>query len=90
VRCELSYQILEEHKGKCVLAIHPKTGKYHQIRAQLAAINCPILGDTKYNGANRYTKSIALHAQQLKFPNPQQSEDWEIVEAPVPKGKWSR
>ena len=65
---QLHYRILEEKDGQYLLQIHPKTGKFHQIRAQLAAINCPILGDEKYGGqAISNALQIALHAQSLSF-----------------------
>lgn len=64
----LRYQILEESQGKFLLKIEPKTGRFHQIRAQLAHIGCPIIGDQKYGSATPYINhSIALHAGQLKL-----------------------
>lgn len=47
------------------------TGKYHQIRAQLASINCPILGDELYGSNVPYKpNSIALHAAKLIIKHP--------------------
>jgi len=47
------------------------TGKYHQIRAQLSSINCPIVGDEKYGSkAAYYTRAVGLHAWQLQFIDP--------------------
>ncbi len=47
------------------------TGKYHQIRVQLASLDCPILGDELY-GSNYIYKAnaIALHAHKLIITHP--------------------
>jgi 23S rRNA pseudouridine1911/1915/1917 synthase len=72
---KLHYRILKEINGQFLLEIHPKTGKFHQIRAQLAAIGCPILNDEKY-GAELIAdkRTIALHAAQLTFIHPISNE----------------
>ncbi len=36
-------------EGQSLLKVTLDTGRHHQIRVQLAAIGCPIAGDTKYN-----------------------------------------
>lgn len=47
------------------------TGKYHQIRVQLANLGCPIIGDALYDSTTNYqTNSIALHAAQLTVQHP--------------------
>ncbi|MCB1119848.1 MAG: RNA pseudouridine synthase [Chlamydiia bacterium] len=47
------------------------TGRYHQIRAQLAAIDCPIIGDSKYGSTTPYQPyAIALHHHRFVFPHP--------------------
>lgn len=58
-----------------LLKILPKTGRFHQIRVQLANMGCPILGDTKYSqsrGSDYRTEwensnSIALAATAISF-----------------------
>ena len=47
------------------------TGKYHQIRVQLASLNCPVLGDELYGSTESYKpNAIALHASQLIIRHP--------------------
>ena len=73
-----------------LLEVNLETGRYHQIRAQLAAIGCPIAGDTKY-GAKQKSKAgdIALHHRQLEVVHPIRKEPV-IIEAPYPddSGWW--
>jgi len=67
----LRYELVAAAGDQALLRIYPATGKYHQIRVQLAAIGHPILGDEKY-GASSYfrRRMIALHAESLRFEDP--------------------
>jgi len=71
----LDYQVLKKLNNYYLLEINLKTGRHHQIRAQLAAINCPIKGDLKY-GFDRSNKngSIHLHARSIEFLHPVRKE----------------
>lgn len=52
------------------------TGKYHQIRAQLSSIGCPIVGDELYGSIVVYKpNTIALHAHRLKIKHPLTNEE---------------
>lgn len=47
------------------------TGKYHQIRVQLASVGCPIIGDEMYGSKINYLpNAIALHAFKLVITHP--------------------
>lgn len=51
--------------------INLHTGKYHQIRAQLANIDCPIIGDVLYGSEIPYQENaIALCATKLTITHP--------------------
>ncbi len=80
----LDYKIITELNNYYALEINLYTGRHHQIRAQLAAINCPIKGDLKY-GFDRSNPDggIHLHARKLVFIHPVTKENLEII-APVP------
>jgi 23S rRNA pseudouridine955/2504/2580 synthase len=56
------------------LALEPRTGRTHQLRAHLLAIGHPILGDPKYNTAESVELSgplkLQLHARRLVLPHP--------------------
>jgi RluA family pseudouridine synthase len=63
-------------------SIQLHTGKYHQIRVQLASIDCPILGDELYGSCVPYKqKAIALHAAKLIIQHPVTGKEM-IFEAP--------
>ena len=80
----LEYTISATLNNYFALEINLHTGRHHQIRAQLAAINCPIKGDLKY-GFDRSNPDggIHLHARKLVFTHPVSKENLEII-APVP------
>lgn len=81
----MDYRLLGSIEHYHLLEIHPKTGRHHQIRAQLAAIGCPIKGDVKY-GFRRANKdrSIHLHAWKLTLQHPISGELLNL-EAPLPQ-----
>ena len=58
------YKILSSDTETSVLEIILHTGKTHQIRAHLAYIGCPILGDMKY-GITAKNKALSCTRQQL-------------------------
>lgn len=80
----LEYKLLGSTENYHLLEVKPLTGRYHQIRAQLAAIGCSIKGDVKY-GFRRSNKdrSIHLHAWKLKLQHPVSGEMLNL-EAPLP------
>ncbi len=80
----LDYTIIKTLDNYHVLEINLHTGRHHQIRAQLAAIGCPIKGDLKY-GFDRSNPDggIHLHARKLSFTHPVSKEPLEII-APTP------
>lgn len=62
-----------------LLKVELMTGRHHQIRAQLAAINCPIKGDLKYGfDRSNMDASIGLHAGCLAFEHPIKKERIEL------------
>ena len=64
----LSYEVIDKNESGYLLEIKPKTGRFHQIRAQLAHIGLPIIGDEKYGSDQKYVPlSICLHARKLSF-----------------------
>lgn len=81
----LHYKVAKSLDNYHLLEIDLETGRHHQIRSQLAHINCPIKGDLKY-GFNRSNKDagIHLHARKINFIHPVKKVSIEII-APTPK-----
>jgi 23S rRNA pseudouridine1911/1915/1917 synthase len=87
---ELHYRLLAEREGMYLLAVWPKTGRSHQIRAQLANMGCTILGDTKYGSRLPLNdRSISLLAWQLSLTHPVRKEPL-TIRAEAPASKWWR
>ena len=84
---ETEYRPIASVNGFTELEVHLITGRSHQIRAHLASIGHPILGDTKYGlpkvnerfGKECRLKSQLLHAYRIIFA------DGKEVKAPTPK-----
>lgn len=84
------YSVLETAgKHLAWVALWPWTGRTHQLRAHMAAIGTPILGDGKYAGADAHlqglkvARSVHLHARSILLPHPSGTGKL-YVEAPLP------
>ncbi len=82
----LHYVSLGPRSGGTLLEVHLETGRAHQIRVQLAAIGCVIVGDMRYGSTRPLGQWIALHASRVAFTHPTRGERIEVT-APVP-GVW--
>lgn len=65
---ELSYEVVKSNGRYSLLKIKLGTGRSHQIRAQLAYVGCPIVGDVKYGSKEMLPDhELALAATSLDF-----------------------
>lgn len=71
------YAVLGRAAGRYAwVALRPVTGRTHQLRAHLAAIGTPIVGDFKYGGANakgmgELEDRLHLHARSIDIAHPE-------------------
>jgi 23S rRNA pseudouridine1911/1915/1917 synthase len=64
------YRMLERRPTTTVLELRLTTGRRGQIRAQLAALGHPVVGDVAYGSRRRASGRICLHATRLGFEHP--------------------
>lgn len=90
-RSELTYDLISSIGNYHLLEVHPKTGRSHQIRAQLSRIGLPIKGDLKYGFPTpNKDGSIHLHCRSMKFIHPVTKETIEIMADPPEGQVWEQ
>ena len=97
-RATTDYAVLSALGGRVSwLALVPITGRTHQLRAHMAEIGHPIIGDGKYGGSGQenqgdgwgaqlgadISRKLHLHARSLTLPHPVTGAVLHLV-APLP------
>lgn len=77
------YRVRARYPDATLLELELQTGRTHQIRAHVAHLGHPLLGDDLYGGDRRYIERHALHAWRLSFAHPATGRELQ-VEAPLP------
>jgi len=69
------FRVLDNAGTKAALvALWPRTGRTHQLRVHLAALEAPVLGDGKYGGKEAFLEGVDfprqlhLHAREIDIP----------------------
>lgn len=86
----LHYKLMAMEKGRALYEVRLETGRFHQIRAQMAHAGMPLLGDKKYADAaiRIYSEmhgiqNVALCACKLKLIHPGSGEEMLFVIKPA-------
>lgn len=64
------YKVLANNKEYSLVELFPKTGRTHQIRVHMKAINYPLVGDGLYAPNRENTlgfNRVALHSKEIEF-----------------------
>ncbi|WP_370259812.1 pseudouridine synthase [Idiomarina sp.] len=66
------YQVLAQQSQTSLVKLSPHTGRSHQLRVHMLALDCPILGDKFYahSAAFDAAERLLLHAFELKIAHP--------------------
>lgn len=74
------YKMIERAGNSAAwLELQPLTGRTHQLRAHLAAIGHPVVGDGKYGGKDGFltgaiSRKLHLHARRLRIDHPDEGK----------------
>ena len=89
------YRVVKRYRGYTTVALHPRTGRTHQLRVHMMSIGHPIVGDTLYGartvsemdltgegGTEALIGHQSLHARRLQLMHPILEKPL-ILEAPI-------
>ena len=79
------YEVIEREENETLVALYPVTGRSHQLRVHMLALNHPILGDRLYahSEALKMASRLQLHAECLCFRHPT-TQAWMTFQSPIP------
>jgi 23S rRNA pseudouridine955/2504/2580 synthase len=84
------YSVIDRVANKAAwVSLKPVTGRQHQLRAHMALIGHPIVGDNKYEGDKALADSgieakLHLHARRIVIPHPAGAANIDVT-APLPE-----
>jgi RluA family pseudouridine synthase len=83
-RAVTRYRTGAVHGAAQVVHLWPQTGRMHQLRVHMAALDAPILGDRLYGNASS-AERLMLHAWRIAVPADESGPARQFT-APVPRG----
>ncbi len=89
-RAVLSWKLRRDYGSGSLMEIKLLTGFKHQIRAQLAALGRPVIGDAKYGSRlSADSPAIGLWAESLALDHPTTKERLTFESRPAPVWPWT-
>ena len=79
------YETEQTVGGRSLIRVRLETGRQHQIRAHMAWLGCPVVGDPRYGTVG---PRLGLHALRLSIALPGGSRKL-VFEAPIPNDFWA-
>jgi 23S rRNA pseudouridine1911/1915/1917 synthase len=77
------YRVVAADRTHSLVEVELKTGRKHQIRAHMAGLGCPVIGDKTYGATTDPAGRLGLHAWRLAFDHPVDDRRVEL-ESPIP------
>ena len=73
---QTKYEVIERRASSTIVRLYPLTGRTHQLRAHMAAIGYPIIGDKTYGAKS--AERVKLHCERLTFKHPYEQKTVDV------------
>ncbi len=85
-KAQTFWRIIERFENSCLVELKPTTGRTHQLRVHMQAMDHPILGDELYANEVAYSMSarLCLHSKELIITHPTENNRLTFSSAKVP------
>ncbi|MCB0760570.1 MAG: hypothetical protein KDC12_03530 [Flavobacteriales bacterium] len=82
--CEVHFRVMKRGNGFSLLKVVPVTNTKNEVRASMAAMGHPVVGDKRYQSQTNPIGRLGIHVFSIRFKHPETDEMIE-VKTPVPR-----